>query len=454
MMSEKQRGNSVAEYAQRRATGALSTKGSQRMIVYVISIDGKPLMPTTPRKARLLLKGGRAKCIRRTPFTIKLLYKTANYTQPITLGVDTGSGKIGSAAVNDKGDILYMSEVEIRNDISDRMKRRATYRRNRRNRKTRYRPARWLNRKNSIKTGRFSPTMVSKLHGHEKEIAFVKRLLPVTKLILETATFDPHALKNPEVLQKKWLYQRGTNYGFANAKAFVLDRDKHTCQHCKGKTKDSSLHVHHIVFRSNGGSDEAENLITLCKVCHERLHKGEIKFKGGKAKGQLRHATQMNVIRKQLLLRFPEAEETFGFVTKEHRQMMEFPKEHFCDAVTIASLDNILRDGLLSVVVRARLLRKKCVPKGDYQQTKGIRSEMRIPTGKIRGFRKFDKVSYGSANYFIKGRMSSGYAILMDIEGSRADLKPMPKFERMTRLQARSGWMMWEDAFIPHLRCA
>ena len=424
------------------------------MVVYVISMDGQPLMPTTPRKARLLLKAGRAKCVRRTPFTIKLLYKTTTYTQPVTLGIDTGSGKIGSAAVNEKGDVLYMSEVEIRNDIADRTKRRAKYRRNRRNRKTRYRPARWLNRKNSIKSGRFSPTMVSKLHSHEKEITFVNRLLPISKLILETATFDPHALKNPEVLKNKWLYQRGTNYGFANTKAYVLDRDNYTCQNCKGKTKDSRLHAHHIVFRSNGGSDEADNLIALCKICHDRLHNGEIKLKGGKAKGQLRHATQMNMIRKQLLLRYPESDETFGFITKEHRQMMELPKEHACDAIAIASLENIENDGLLSAEVKARLLRKRCVPKGDYQRTKGVRSEMRIPTGKIEGFRKFDKVRYDNREYFIKGRMSTGYAILMDIQGNKSELKPMPKFSKMERVQARSGWMMAEDAFIPHLRCA
>lgn len=417
-------------------------------------MDGRPLMPTTPCKARVLLKTGRAKCVRRTPFTIKLLYKTTTYTQPITLGIDTGSSKIGSAAVSEKGDVLYLSEVEIRNDIADRMKRRAKYRRNRRNRKTRYRPARWLNRKNSIKTGRFSPTMVSKLHSHEKEITFVKGLLPISKLILETATFDPYALKNPEVLKNKWLYQRGTNYGFANTKAYVLNRDNYTCQHCKGKSKDSRLHAHHIVFRSNWGSDEADNLVTLCKTCHDLLHSGEIKLKGGKAKGQLRHATQMNMIRTQLLMRFPEATETFGFVTKEHRQLIGLPKGHACDAIAIASLDNIEKDGLLSVEVKARLLWKRCVPKGDYQQTKGVRSEVRIPTGKIQGFRKFDKVRYDNREYFIKGRMSTGYAILMDIHGNNVDLKPTPKFSKMERLQARSGWMMAEDTFIPHLRGA
>ena len=165
------------------------------MIVYVISQEGKPLMPTTPARARKMLRDGKAKCIRRTPFTIKLLYETTTYTQPITLGIDTGSSKIGSAAVDGNGNIVYLSEVEIRNDIADRMKQRSKYRRNRRNRKIRYRKARWLNRKNSIKSGRFSPTMVSKINSHLKEIKFANSLLPISHIILETGTFDPHALK-------------------------------------------------------------------------------------------------------------------------------------------------------------------------------------------------------------------------------------------------------------------
>ena len=415
------------------------------MLVYVISQNGKPLMPTTPARARKMLRDGRAKCIRRTPFTIKLLYETTTYTQPITLGVDTGSSKMGSAAIKENGDIVYISEVEIRNDITERMTRRSKYRRNRRNRKTRYRPARWLNRKNSIKMGRFSPTMTSKLHSHEKEIKFAKSLLPITNIILETATFDPHALKNPQVLQNKWLYQRGTNYGFANTKAFVLDRDSHTCRHCKGKSRDSSLEVHHIVFRSNGGSDEAENLITLCKTCHDKVHTGDIKLKGGKAKGQLRHATQMNSIRKQLLLQNPEAHETFGFVTKKHRQLMGLSKEHYHDAVAIANLNNLEKYGLLSVNMKVPLLRKKCVSDGDYQQTKGVRSEMQIPTGKIKGYRKFDKVLYNGQEYFIKGRMATGYAILMDIEGNKVNLKPIPKFDKMERLSARKSWIIQQE---------
>lgn len=411
-------------------------------MVYVVSIEGKPLMPCSPVIARLLLKQGKAKCIKRSPFTIKLLYKATEYTQKLTLGVDTGSSKIGSAVVNDKDEVIYLSEIEIRNDISDKMTQRSKYRRNRRNRKTRYRKPRWLNRKNSIKKDRFSPTMTSKIDSHMKEINFVKFILPITKIIIETATFDPHALKDPSVLKNKWLYQKGINYGFANTKAYVLNRDKHTCQNCKGKSKDKRLEVHHIIFRSNGGSDEQENLIALCKTCHESLHNGDIALSGGKTKGQLKHATQMNSIRIQALRQVPEAEETFGFITKEHRQLMNLPKEHYMDAVAIASQGNDVRFKIGIVIF------KKCIPKGDYQQTKGVRSQQRIPTGKIQGFRKFDKVRYLGNEYFIKGRMSTGYAVLMDIEGNKIDFSDAPKgmktpkMTNMTRINGRKSWII------------
>jgi len=225
----------------------------------------------------------------------------------------------GSAVVDSKGNVIYMSEVTIRNDITKKMEQRAKYRRNRRNRKTRYRPARWLNRRNSIKNNRFSPTMVSKINSHLREVKCVQSILPITKIILETSTFDPHALKNPAVLKYKWLYQKGINYGYANSKAYTLHRDNYTCQHCKGKSKDKRLEVHHIIFREHNGSDEPENLLTLCKTCHDKVHDGLIIINGGKAKGQLKHATQMNSIRQQLLKRL-DCEETFGFITKEHRQ--------------------------------------------------------------------------------------------------------------------------------------
>ena len=414
-------------------------------MVYVISQNNKPLMPCSNPIARLLLKQNKAKVKQREPFTIKLIYETTNYTQDLTLGVDTGSGTIGTAVSRNNGDIVYMSEVIVRNDIADKMAQRAKYRRNRRNRKTRYRKARWLNRANSIKKGRFSPTIQSKLHSHVKEIEYVKSILPITTMVFETGQFDMHLMKNPSLANPKvrhWGYQKGSNYGFENTKAMVLNRDNYTCQCCKGKHKNSKLEVHHIVFRSQGGSDEASNLITLCHTCHKDLHNGKINPKlSGKVKGTLKYATQMNSIRKQLFRAFPNAIETFGYITKANRLAIGIDKSHYYDACTIATQGK-------PFTVKTKLCKKKCVSDGDFQKTKGIRSEQPIVTDKIYGFRKFDKVRYFGNEYFIKGRMSTGYAILMDIGGHKIDFSTMPKgyktpkLSNCKRITARTSQMI------------
>ena len=136
----------------------------------------------------------------------------------------------------------------------------------------------------------------------------------------------------------------------------------------------------------------------------------------------------MNSIRCQLLKTYPDAIETFGMVTKANRLSIGIPKDHHLDACVIAS-------GLNPISIKTNLLYiKKAVSKGDYQQTKGIRSEQRLSTGKICGFRKFDKVRYFSKEYFIKGRMSTGYAILMDIDGKKIDFSTMPKGYKTPKL--------------------
>lgn len=417
-------------------------------MVYVIGQNGQPLMPTNRHgKVKHLLKDGKAKVVKRCPFTIRLLYESTTYTQNLTLGQDTGSGAHGNAVCSENGQIVYMSEVSVRNDITDKMSQRAKYRRTRRSRKTRYRKPRFDNRKNSIKNGRFSPTMVSKINSHVKETEYIKSILPITTIVLETGQFDPHLMKNPALANEKirhWGYQKGPNYGFENTKAMVLNRDNYTCQCCKGKHKDNKLEVHHIIFRSRGGSDEPENLITLCHTCHKALHSGKIHpdFKG-KVKGQLKYATQMNSIRKQLLNRYSEAIETFGAITKANRLNLGIEKSHHTDACIIAS------GGKPYTVATDIVYIKKDIPRGDFQKTKGVRSEQPITTGKIQGFRKFDKVRYFGQECFIKGRMSTGYAILMDINSNKIDFSYMPKgmktpkLSNCKRIAARSSQMVY-----------
>ena len=393
------------------------------MLVYVLKQNGQPFMPTERfGKVRRLLKEGKAKVVRREPFTIKLLYEPkTDVVQECYCGVDTGSKHIGVAVVgNDK--VLYQSQTELRSDIKRKMDTRRMYRRSRRNRKTRYRKKRFLNRRNSIKKDRLPPSVKHKVQAHIDEIEFCKKILPVSDLILEVSQFDTALMKNPSLMNERirhWGYQQGFNYGYSSRRKAILHRDNYTCQ-CCGK-KNCRLEVHHIKFKSNGGTDDEENLITLCTDCHKGVHAGTVVLnKKPKKSKNLKHAVHMSIIRSQLLKKYPNAIETFGFVTSENRNRLNLPKDHYIDACVIAS-------GGLEFKELDVIFYKRRVSKGDYQLTKGIRGEQKLPTGKICGFRKFDKVEYLGNKYFIKGRMSSGFAILMDVFGNEVDFSYMPK---------------------------
>ena len=389
------------------------------MVVYVLDVNGNPMMPTSRfGKVRRLLKDKKAKVIRRNPFTIKLLYKTeTNVVQSCILGIDTGSAHVGTA-VYSKGKILYISQVNIRNDIKSKMDDRRGYRRSRRFRHTRYRKPRFLNRKNSIRKDRFSPTMMSKYQSHIREIDFIKSILPITEMIFETGQFDMHLMKNPSLVSSKvrpWGYQKGANYGFENTKAMVLNRDNYTCQCCKGKHKDSKLEVHHIVFRSQGGSDEESNLITLCHTCHKDLHSGKINLKlSGKVKCNLKYATQMNSIRIQLLKHYPDAIETFGYITKANRQALSLSKDHYIDACVIASCGKPFN-------IKSKTYYKRVVGNGTRILAKFRKVPIHLDRGKIRGFRRYDKVKYRGKEYFIYARSKTGNFCVTDIFGNKPD---------------------------------
>jgi hypothetical protein len=399
-------------------------------------------MPCSPRTARLLLRDGCAKVIKRDPFTIKLLIGVPGYTQDLTLGIDPGSKFIGSAVRDDQNKVYYLSEVHQRKDVKSNMDQRRMYRRTRRGRKTRYRKPRFLNRKNSIKNNRYPPTLRNKFDTIVKEIAFVYSILPISKTFIEMAKFDIHALSNPLVKKYLWLYQKGVQYGYYNVKAYVLARDKYTCQTCHGKRKDPHLHCHHIIFGSRGGSDLPSNLIVLCETCHDLLHNNQLsltKKQLSTVKKNLSHATQMNILCSMIRKKFDPTgfSETTGYIAKAIREHFDFPKEHYWDAF-FGSFESGNQPELLI----DRVLVKVCVAKGEYQRTKGARSEKKMPKRKIQGFCRYDKVLYQNTVCFIKGKMSSGYAKLSDIFGNEIKFKPMAKFTTMKRIGARKSWIM------------
>ena len=414
------------------------------MLVYVLKQNGQPFMPTSRfGKVRRLLKEGKAKVVRREPFTIKLLYEPeTDVVQECYCGVDTGSKHVGVAVVgNDK--VLYQSQTELRDDIKRKMDARRQARRFRRSRKTRYRKPRFLNRRNSIKKDRLPPSVKHKVQAHIDEIEFCKKILPVSDLILEVSQFDTALMKNPSLINEKvkhWGYQRGFNYGYSSRREAILHRDNYTCQ-CCGK-KNCRLEVHHIKFRSNGGTDDEENLITLCEDCHKKVHKGEIVLeKKPKKSKNLKYATHMSIIRSWLLQKYPEAIETFGFITSENRNHLKLEKDHYIDACVIAS-------GGLEFKELDVIFYKRRMSKGEYQLTRTCCRKSQIYRGKLLGFRAFDKVEYFGVECFIGSRRNNGFATLVDIFRNILDFSylkkgyKVPKMKLLKRVSARKTTMI------------
>lgn len=386
-------------------------------MVYVLNINHQPLMPCKEAKARKLLKANKAKIVKREPFTIQLLFECENETQDITLGVDSGSKHIGLSATT-KNKEIYSAEVELRNDIVDNLSTRREMRRTRRNRKTRYRKTRFQNRAKSKYKGWLAPSIENKIQTHLRVINDIHKILPITKIIVETASFDVQKIKNHDISNLD--YQQGDQLGFWNVREYVLFRDNHICQHCNGKSKDNILNVHHLESRKTGGN-APNNLITLCETCHKKYHKGEIQLKHKRGQS-FKDAAFMGVMRwnfyDKLKKIYPNVQMTYGYITKNTRIANNLPKEHYIDARCISG--NPLAEPLgyyfyqKKVRCHNRRLHKMTICKG------GIRLNSQA-SYEVKGFRLFDKVKYDSKEYFIFGRRKTGYFDIRTLSGEKVN---------------------------------
>jgi 5-methylcytosine-specific restriction endonuclease McrA len=301
-------------------------------------------MPTTPRKARLLLKNGRAKIVRREPFTIQLLYGSSGYVQPVTLGIDAGYETVGFSAVNEKEELLG-GELKLLEGMSKRLGERAMYRRQRRSRQ-RHRQPRFDNRRKP--KGWLAPSIGHKLDSHLRLIEIVKAILPVAKVVIEVANFDIQKIKKPDISGKQ--YQQGEQAAFWNIREYILHRDGHECQNpdCKNKAKNPVLEVHHLGYWKADRSDRPGNLITLCVRCH----RAENHKQGGFLHGwqprvkSFKPETFMSTVRWRMV-NAAQAEHTYGYRTKQKRIALGLPKAHYHDAFVIAGGTTQIRAELL-----------------------------------------------------------------------------------------------------------
>lgn len=363
-------------------------------------------------KIGYLLRHGKAHVVSRVPFVVQLDYDSTTYTQDVSLGIDAGSKHIGVSASSDKKEMLA-AQVELRSDIVKLLSIRRELRRNRRNRKTRYRKARFDNRKK--KDGWLAPSVEQKIESHLKVIRLVHKLLPITKTTIEVAQFDAQKIKNPDIKGED--YQQGEQMGFWNVREYVLARDGHKCVHCKGKSKDPILNVHHLESRKTGGNSPS-NLVTLCETCHKAYHRGEfdLKIKRGSS---LRDAAVMNIMRWAIYERakkeFGNVHLTYGYITKHTRIENCITKTHAADAFCISKNVHAMR---LSSFFMCR-----CVPRHTRTlhvanpKKGGIRRSC-IATHKIgkSRFQRYDMVRWNGKECFIFGS-TNGRLVLRDVEG-------------------------------------
>lgn len=380
-------------------------------MVYVQDINGKPMMPTTRHgKVRRLLKDKKAVVVNLCPFTIKLTYVTSDYKQEIVLGVDAGTKHVGLSATT-KSKELYSSEVILRSDIVDLLSTRRELRRTRRSR-LRYRKPRFNNRIKSKRQEWIAHSVKYKIDAHIRVVEKVYSILPVSHIIIEVVQFDTQKIKNPDISGKE--YQEGDQLGFWNVREYVLTRDEHKCQHCKGKSKDKILNVHHIESRKTGGNSPS-NLITLCKTCHKEYHKGNIKLKV-KRGTSLRDAAAMGIMKWKLLDKlkslFPNVSMTFGYITKYNRIHNNIEKSHISDAFVISKNFKAKR---LGYYFKEKLVRRHNRQIHKTKILKGGKKKMNQAPFKVFGFRLFDKVEFQGNEYFIYARRLSGYFNIRDI---------------------------------------
>lgn len=362
-------------------------------------------MPCSQRKARLLLKQKRAKIVGYKPFTIQLCYATGEAKQAITIGVDEGARYVGIAIVS-QSKVLAKGEVELRQDVHSLLLTRSQYRRNRRNRKTRYRKARFLNRKKP--EGWLPPSIRAKLEANFVWVDRFCSLVPDPKLRIEVGKFDVARMINPEIGGVD--YQHGQTYGYHDVRYFVFARDEYTCQVCKKKNK--VLHTHHIIYRSEGGTDRADNLITVCTDCHtSKAHKpGGILYgwmKERKKVKQYKEPAFMNVLRLMTFERYPRAEITYGSETSPRRKELNLEKTHYNDAIAIAGVESVKENPCEWFHIKQFRKKKRslheAIPRKGKKAPNVTQKRNSKNTKEVRGWYLNDEVAYLGEHGWISG---------------------------------------------------
>ncbi len=364
--------------------------------VLVVDQEGKPLNPVHSGRARLLLKAGKAAVLRRYPFTL-ILKTVVPAAQPasLRLKIDPGAKTTGLALVHDTtGQVVWAAELAHRGEqVKERLDQRRACRRSRRQRHTRYRPARFANRRR--REGWLPPSLESRLANVLTWVERLRRWCPIGAISLELVKFDTQLMQNAELSGVE--YQQGTLAGY-EVKEYLLEKWGRRCAYC-GAT-DRPLQVEHIVPRVRHGSNRVSNLTLACEDCNDTKGKRTAEEFGypqiqAQAKQPLRDAAAVNATRWALFHRLSALglplETGTGGQTKWNRTQRGLPKMHWLDATCVGASTPATLDmrGVVPVAIRAtgRHSRQMC-----RTNATGFPDKAPKATSVVDGFRTGDIV--------------------------------------------------------------
>jgi 5-methylcytosine-specific restriction endonuclease McrA len=321
--------------------------------VFLIDSEKRPLDPIHPAKARQLLRNKKAAVFRRFPFTL-ILFEAGpdSPVSPLRLKIDPGAKITGLALINDTtGEVLFAAELKHRGfAIYNSLTARRQLRRSRRNRKTRYRQPRFLNRTRPL--GWLAPSLQSRVENIKTWVKKLGKLAPIEAISQELVRFDMQLLRNPKIKGKE--YQQGTLAGY-ETREYLLEKWNRQCAYCG--VKDVPLQIEHIHPRAKGGSNSITNLTLSCEKCN--LKKGtkdlfdflqkdpsRLALILVQTKKPLANAAAVNATRLALLSVLKATglpvETGSGGLTKFNRNQQKLEKQHWIDAASVGKSTPVL----------------------------------------------------------------------------------------------------------------
>lgn len=429
-------------------------------MVFVLDKHKKPLMPCSEKRARLLLERGRAVIHKKEPFTIRLKDRTVEESQLqlLRLKLDPGSKATGVAILEeDNGDakVTLLGEIHHKTSIKKQLESRRSLRRSRRNRKTRYRKARFLNRKKQ--KGWLPPSLQARVNQTINCVTKMRKLLPITAISTEHVKFDTQLIQDPNINGVE--YQQGELAGY-EVKEYLLEKWNRKCAYC-GK-ENVPLEIEHIIPKSRGGTNRISNLTLACHECNQKkgnMTAAEFGYPDiqKQAKQSLKDAAMMNATRWALYNSLKEfglpVECGTGARTKKQRIAHKLPKEHYYDACCVGAStpDNI-------AIVTAYVSIWSAIGRGSRQMCNtdkyGFPTSHRKNQKQYFGFQTGDivkaNIPKGKYQGEVRGRVAvraSGYFDVKDSTGKR--ICRGVSWRYMHILQRNSGWQYSKEMRTP-----